>query len=96
MAEVNQRRPMPVELDSDQRPCYTRGLPTTRPRVHMSEFYALSTESKSLCVANVCTSCGTHEQVTAERVIEGSLSITRCHCRACGQSWHPQIEPESV
>jgi hypothetical protein len=32
--------------------------------------------------------------VTAERVIEGHVAITRCHCRACGHSWHPQVEDE--
>ena len=60
----------------------------------MPEFQALSTESKSLCVAHVCPRCGTQDQVTAERVIEGSLSVTRCHCRSCGHSWHPQIESD--
>ena len=62
----------------------------------MPEFQTLSTESKSLCVSHSCPDCGTHEQVTAERVIEGNVAITRCHCRACGHSWHPQIDPDSV
>jgi hypothetical protein len=30
----------------------------------------------------------------AERVIEGDVTVTRCHCRACGHSWHPQVEDE--
>jgi ribosomal protein L37AE/L43A len=59
-------------------------------------FEPLSVQAKSLCVAHQCPSCGTHEQVTVERVIEGLTSVTRCHCRACGHSWHPQLDDEVV
>jgi transcription elongation factor Elf1 len=60
----------------------------------MPAFQSLDRESKSLCAAHVCPRCGTRDQVTAERVIEGTTSITRCHCRACDYSWHPQVEDE--
>src|SRR5690349_6137496 len=49
----------------------------------MSESQGLLSSTKSLCVAHQCPSCGTTEQVTAERVVEGNVSVTRCHCRAC-------------
>jgi transcription elongation factor Elf1 len=57
-------------------------------------FRPLADEAKSLCTAHQCPLCGTHEQVTAERVIVGTVSVTQCHCRACGHSWHPQIDGE--
>ena len=60
----------------------------------MPEFQPLSRESESLCDSILCPECGVVAFVTAERVIEGNQSITRCHCRACGHSWHPQVEPE--
>jgi hypothetical protein len=62
----------------------------------MSELQALLTESKSLCVAHQCPECGAREQVTAERFFEGDIAITRCHCRACGHSWHPHVDPETL
>ena len=34
--------------------------------------------------------------VTTERVLTGELSMTLCHCRSCGHSWNPHIEPEVV
>jgi uncharacterized Zn finger protein len=62
----------------------------------MPELQGLLSESKSLCVAHQCPNCGTQEQVTAERVVEGNVTVTRCHCRACGHSWHPQVDPETT
>jgi len=60
----------------------------------LQPYQRLSEQAKSLCSAHQCPSCGRREQVTAERVIEGRTAITRCHCRACGHSWHPQVEDE--
>jgi len=57
-----------------------------------------SVESKSLCTSHKCPKCGAEERVTAERVIVGAHSVTRCHCRNCGHSWlppaafHPELE----
>ena len=58
----------------------------------MPEFQPLADETKSMCVAHHCPQCGTPEHVTAERVIIGDLTVTQCHCRACGHSWHPVID----
>jgi hypothetical protein len=44
-------------------------------------------ESQGGCVSEGCPSCGRADHVTLERVIVGFNSVTRCHCRACGQSW---------
>ena len=46
-------------------------------------------KTRSACTSHDCPSCGVDEHVTVERVIEGDVVITRCHCRACGHSWHP-------
>lgn len=60
----------------------------------MPEFQPLSTESKSLCDSMLCPACGVPARITAERVIEAGRSVTRCHCRACGHSWHPVVDPD--
>jgi transcription elongation factor Elf1 len=60
----------------------------------LQQFLLLSEHAKSLCTAHQCPWCGTRKQVTAERVIEGNVAVTLCHCRACGHSWHPQVEDE--
>jgi hypothetical protein len=57
------------------------------------EFRTLEQE-RSHCVAHHCPACGIAEHVTAERIIEGTRSVTRCHCRACGHSWHAQEDTE--
>ena len=62
----------------------------------MSHVELLSEQSKSLCVSHHCPACGTDQQVTAERVIEGDTVVTRCHCRACGHSWVPSGNVESL
>jgi transcription elongation factor Elf1 len=59
----------------------------------MPEIQTLLTESKSLCTAHVCPHCGQIDHVTAERVFIGSTTVTLCHCRACGHSWHAPAEP---
>jgi len=62
----------------------------------MSEIETLLRESKSRCTAHLCPNCGLPDHVTAERVLVGDLSLTLCHCRMCGHSWHPQIEAEPI
>jgi hypothetical protein len=44
-------------------------------------------ESQAACVSERCPTCGRADHVTLERVIIGFNSVTRCHCRACGDSW---------
>lgn len=56
---------------------------TTR---HMSDLLSDST----LCVDHECPECGAREHVTVERVVIGESVVTRCHCRVCGHSWHPE------
>jgi transcription elongation factor Elf1 len=53
-------------------------------------------KSKSLCTDHDCPECGTRDHVTAECVLIGDLTITVCHCRVCGHSWHPQVEADPV
>jgi transcription elongation factor Elf1 len=62
----------------------------------MSEIETLLRESKSLCTAHQCPNCGLADHVTVERVVSGDVALTLCHCRICGHSWHPQIEPDPV
>jgi transcription elongation factor Elf1 len=50
-------------------------------------------KTRSVCTSHHCPSCGVDEHVTVERVVEGAVTITRCHCRACGHSWHPVPGP---
>jgi len=51
----------------------------------------VSAHAKTLCDAHECPHCGAKEHVTVERTVNAGLTITRCHCRVCGYSWHPQI-----
>ena len=62
----------------------------------MSDTHTLLGESKSLCSDYVCPNCRVPEHVTAERVLIGNVTLTVCHCRACGHSWHPHIDPETI
>jgi transcription elongation factor Elf1 len=54
----------------------------------------LLSESRSLCTDYQCPNCGAPDHVTAERVLIGHETLTLCHCRICGHSWHPQIEAD--
>jgi DNA-directed RNA polymerase subunit M/transcription elongation factor TFIIS len=47
---------------------------------------------KSACSDHECPNCGVRDHVTAERVLTGDVTMTVCHCRKCGHSWHPQID----
>ncbi len=49
---------------------------------------------KDACVAHMCPKCETDHHVTIEQVIRGDTSVTWCHCRACGHSWHPVIHEQ--
>jgi len=44
----------------------------------------------TVCVDHACPRCGEREHLTVERVIIGKQIVTRCHCRVCGHSWHPE------
>ena len=57
-------------------------MPDLRPQT-------LSDHAKTTCLAHVCPKCGVGDHVTVEQVLTGKECITRCHCRACGYSWHP-------
>jgi DNA-directed RNA polymerase subunit M/transcription elongation factor TFIIS len=48
-----------------------------------------SHQVKTACVAHKCPSCGTDHHVSVEHVLTGDKTVTWCHCRACGHSWHP-------
>jgi phage FluMu protein Com len=37
-----------------------------------------------------CPRCGAINHVTIERVVVRNTTLTRCHCRVCEFSWHPQ------
>ena len=60
----------------------------------MSDPNTLLRQSKSLCTDHDCPKCGMRHHVTAECVLIGEMTLTVCHCRVCGHSWHPQIESE--
>jgi hypothetical protein len=62
----------------------------------MAERQTLLGESKTLCSDHQCPQCGFPDHVTAERVLAGEATLTVCHCRLCGHSWHPQIESEPI
>jgi hypothetical protein len=64
--------------------------------IAMTNADTLLRESKSLCTDHDCPNCGIHDHVTAERVLIGEVSLTVCHCRMCGHSWHPQIDSDAV
>ena len=64
--------------------------------IAMSHRSTLLRESNSLCTDHDCPNCGVREHVTAERVLIGEVTLTVCHCRMCGHSWHPQIEPDVI
>jgi transcription elongation factor Elf1 len=59
----------------------------------MRDVDTLLRKSKALCTDHDCPNCGLREVVTAECVLIGEVTMTVCHCRACGHSWHPEIEP---
>jgi len=62
----------------------------------MADTDTLLSESKSLCSDYVCPNCGLPDHVTAERVLIGNVTLTRCHCRLCGHSWHPRLDADPV
>lgn len=47
---------------------------------------------KDTCVAHLCPKCGTSHHVSVEQVLRGDTTVTWCHCRACGYSWHPVVQ----
>jgi DNA-directed RNA polymerase subunit M/transcription elongation factor TFIIS len=49
----------------------------------------MSEHAKNTCVAHTCPQCGVPDHVTVEQELSGDESVIRCHCRACGYSWHP-------
>jgi len=59
-------------------------MPNEEPQGPMS-----LTQAKASCVAHLCPQCGTDHQVSVEQVVTGGTMVVRCHCRACGHSWHP-------
>jgi len=62
----------------------------------MSDADTLLRRSNALCSDHDCPKCGVGDHVTAEHVLIGEMSLTVCHCRMCGHSWHPRIEPEVI
>lgn len=48
-------------------------------------------KAKALCVAHTCPKCRAHH-VTVEQVLNSGKTMTRCHCRSCGHSWHLVIQ----
>jgi DNA-directed RNA polymerase subunit M/transcription elongation factor TFIIS len=69
--------------------------PELRAQNHMStsEFFRFSPrQAKEVCVAHLCPSCGTEHHITVEQVLSGDKTVTLCHCRACGHSWHPVVK----
>ena len=62
----------------------------------MSETRTLLGESKSLRTDLECPQCGLPDHVTAERVLIGHMTLTLCHCRFCGHSWHPQVDADPI
>ena len=62
----------------------------------MAETNTLLGESKSLCKDHQCPQCGAPEHVTSERVLIGDATLTVCHCRLCGHSWHAQVDADPV
>jgi DNA-directed RNA polymerase subunit M/transcription elongation factor TFIIS len=51
----------------------------------------LPRQVKETCVAHMCPNCGTEHHITVEQVLSGDKTVTLCHCRACGHSWHPVV-----
>ncbi len=47
---------------------------------------------KDTCVAHLCPKCETSHHVSVEQVLRGETTVTWCHCRACGHSWHPVVQ----
>jgi transcription elongation factor Elf1 len=62
----------------------------------MSEIETLLSDAKPLCTDHQCPQCGRLDHVTVERVVVGNATLTLCHCRLCGHSWHPRLEPDPV
>ena len=56
-----------------------------------SQLRSLSDHAKSICVAHLCPGCGIGDHVAVEQVLAGAECSTLCHCRACGNSWHPVV-----
>lgn len=52
-------------------------------------------EAKETCVAHLCPNCGSDHHITVEQVLSGDKTITLCHCRKCGHSWHPVVKEVS-
>jgi DNA-directed RNA polymerase subunit M/transcription elongation factor TFIIS len=48
--------------------------------------------AKKTCVAHLCPQCGTDHHVSVEQELRGDKTVTWCHCRACGHSWHPVVQ----
>ena len=65
-------------------------------RLAMSDVETLLRKSKSLCQDHDCPECGTSDHVTAEVRLIGNITMTVCHCRVCGHSWHPHVEAEPL
>jgi DNA-directed RNA polymerase subunit M/transcription elongation factor TFIIS len=59
-------------------------MPVEQPH-HRSPLH----DAKVTCTAHRCPKCGTEDHVSVEQVLTGASSVTWCHCRACGHSWHP-------
>ena len=66
-------------------------MPTGEPSSQLSP-----QKIKDACVAHMCPKCGTDHHVTIEQVLRGDTSVTWCHCRACGHSWHPVIHEQQA
>jgi len=64
--------------------------------VAMSHRDTLLRKSKALCADHDCPNCGIPDHITAERVLIGDLTLTVCHCRACGHSWHPEVDTDVI
>ena len=62
----------------------------------MADVSTLPGESRSLCTDHHCPNCGVPDHVTTERVFVGTLSLTLCHCRMCGHSWHPHVDTDPI
>jgi len=65
-------------------------------RVAMTDAETLLRKSKSLCKDHDCPECGTRDHVTSEVLLIGNVTMTVCHCRVCGHSWHPHIEVDPL
>ena len=62
----------------------------------MADTHTLLGQSNALCTDHECPRCGLREHVTAERVLFGDATLTVCHCRVCGHSWHPRVDADPI